>query len=404
MTPPPLPFIIALMFSTTPQEPDPEPNPPSLADIVRQETEDGRLIVRFLVDLMQGRLEQAEPCHRLDAARQLLGLGLLEAQTFIDANTAPARRRSPAALSPCLAPAALRHELAALVREETQDGRATVRFLVDVMQGSLAGFKPHHRLCAAKELLRRGFDSPEAAPAGDYAEDAEAAAPLDLAQDTDRQYRYAGYPAGYNRYQQEPGPFDPVFDNYDADDYYFDCYGVYAMRYLLGGAEAHKAAVKAVFNYRCHISQAAGRDFLTESDPEDSPELVPAAAPLPQDIYGFKALLWIFNTPAAVRVAAKAAAEYHRQQSALAGRHPGPAPEYAPQTPSQEPLPEDDHPPDDCPPPQSGWEWEWEPEPKPAPPRPTMLEEIRARRRRGEEDYYPDALPSYSSITIPLFP
>ena len=261
MTPPPLPFIIALMFSTTPQEPDPEPNPPSLADIVRQETEDGRLIVRFLVDLMQGRLEQAEPCHRLDAARQLLGLGLLEAQTFIDANTAPARRRSPAAFSPCLAPAALRHELAALVREETQDGRATVRFLVDVMQGSLAGFKPHHRLCAAKELLRRGFDSPEAAPAGDYAEDAEAEAPLDPAQDTDRQYRYAGYPAGYNRYQQEPGPFDPVFDNYDADDYYFDCYGVYAMRYLLGGAEAHQAAVSAVFNYRCRIALAKGRQF-----------------------------------------------------------------------------------------------------------------------------------------------
>ena len=107
----------------------------------------------------------------------------------------------------------------------------------------------------------------------------EAEAPLDPAQDTDRQYRYAGYPAGYNRYQQEPGPFDPVFDNYDADDYYFDCYGVYAMRYLLGGAEAHQAAVSAVFNYRCRIALAKGRQFGDESDPEDSPELVPAAAP-----------------------------------------------------------------------------------------------------------------------------
>ena len=381
------------MFSTAPQEPDPEPNPPSLADIVRQETEDGRLIVRFLVDLMQGRLEQAEPCHRLDAARQLLGLGLLEAQTFIDANTAPARRRSPAALSPCLAPAALRHELAALVREETEDGRATVRFLVDVMQGSLAGFKPHHRLCAAKELLRRGFDSPEAAPAGDYAEAAEAEAPLDPAQDTDRQYRYAGYPAGYNRYQQEPGPFDPVFDNYDADDYYFDCYGVYAMRYLLGGAEAHQAAVSAVFNYRCRIALAKGRQFGDEADPEDSPELVPAAAPLPQDIYGFKALLWIFNTPAAVRVAAKAAAEYHRLKVAQAGRCPG-------LSPHNRPPPESDPNPD--------LEPEPEPEPEPdldlesEPPRLTVLEQIRARRRG--EDYYPDALPSYSSITIPLHP
>ena len=77
------------MFSNTPQQlnqqPNPE-NPPSLADIVRQETEDGRLIVRFLVDLMQGNQEQAQPCHRLAAARQLLALGLREAQSFLDAN------------------------------------------------------------------------------------------------------------------------------------------------------------------------------------------------------------------------------------------------------------------------------------------------------------------------------
>ena len=47
------------------------------------------------------------------------------------------------------------------MREETDDGRDAVRFLVDVMQGSLEGFKPHHRLAAARELLHRGFDDTE---------------------------------------------------------------------------------------------------------------------------------------------------------------------------------------------------------------------------------------------------
>ena len=76
--------IIEPMFSNTD---NPEAQPPSLADIVREETQDGRLIVRFLIDVMQGNLEQSKPCHRLDAARQLLNLGFHPAQTFIDANT-----------------------------------------------------------------------------------------------------------------------------------------------------------------------------------------------------------------------------------------------------------------------------------------------------------------------------
>ena len=151
--------IIEPMFSNTD---NPEAQPPSLADIVREETEDGRLIVRFLIDVMQGLLEQSKPCHRLDAARQLLTLGFLQAQSFIDANTpaAPTRKNSaPSALS-AVKPSPLHQELAALIREETDNGRTTVRFLVDVMQGNIPDFKPHHRLSAAKELLRRGFDIP----------------------------------------------------------------------------------------------------------------------------------------------------------------------------------------------------------------------------------------------------
>ena len=82
------------MFANTENQADnPEAQPPSLADIVREETDDGRLIVRFLIDVMQGLLEQSKPCHRLDAARQLLNLGFHTAQSFIDANTPAAQTR-----------------------------------------------------------------------------------------------------------------------------------------------------------------------------------------------------------------------------------------------------------------------------------------------------------------------
>ena len=47
----------------------------SLADIIAQETQDGRLIVRFLIDAMQGQLPDFKPCHRLSAAKELLQRG-----------------------------------------------------------------------------------------------------------------------------------------------------------------------------------------------------------------------------------------------------------------------------------------------------------------------------------------
>ncbi len=127
--------------------------------IVREETGDGRLIVRFLVSAMQGGLEGSKPCHRLNAARQLLDLGFTEAQAFIDGSPRPSPRRRASPSPP--AKRNVRSALCKIVREETDDGRDAVRFLVDVMQGSLEGFKPHHRLAAAKELLHRGFDDTE---------------------------------------------------------------------------------------------------------------------------------------------------------------------------------------------------------------------------------------------------
>ena len=139
----------------------------NLADIIAQETRDGRLIVRFLVSAMGGELPDFQPCHRIDAARLLVKLGFDQAQTVIDAAHAAQRARQRESRSQAQAPRqsesqsaadSIRSRLAGIVREETDDGRIAVRFLVNVMQGELPDFKPCHRLSAAKELLQRGFD------------------------------------------------------------------------------------------------------------------------------------------------------------------------------------------------------------------------------------------------------
>ena len=144
----------------------------NLADIIAQETEDGRLIVQFLVSAMEGELPDFQPCHRIDAARLLVKLGYDQAQAVVDRARAAAQRarqshsrsqpqpqpQRPAESESHSATNSIRAQLAQIVREETGDGYITVQFLIDAMQGEFPDFKPCHRLSAAKELLQRGFD------------------------------------------------------------------------------------------------------------------------------------------------------------------------------------------------------------------------------------------------------
>ncbi len=130
-----------------------------IQSIVREETKDGRLIVRFLVAAMQAEIRDAKPHHRLDAARQLIKLGFDEAKEFASLpamSTQRAEKQKPEADT--IDTANLNPDLALFIRAETDGGRRAVRFLVDVMLGFMPGFGPHHRIDAAKELLRRGFD------------------------------------------------------------------------------------------------------------------------------------------------------------------------------------------------------------------------------------------------------
>ncbi len=146
-----------------------------LARIVREETGGGRRVVRFFVKVTEGELdhEDFKPNHRMDAAKELVKIGLTEFDDYIVANTSSPKRRSrktkrvspnAAELSPEIE--AAREELAQYARELTQDGRTVVTRFAEIMDGlrNHEGFKPHHRIAAGKELLLRGFGPVSAWP------------------------------------------------------------------------------------------------------------------------------------------------------------------------------------------------------------------------------------------------
>ena len=127
----------------------------TLSQIIKLRTNSGRDVIDFLVDVMQDRYEDFQICHRLQAARLLTTYGNEDAPDFIADNTTDSspdtRKREPRH------PTRFDTELARVIREDTDDGRSIARFLVNVMEGELTSFKPHHRMAAARELLDRGF-------------------------------------------------------------------------------------------------------------------------------------------------------------------------------------------------------------------------------------------------------
>ena len=159
------------MFATESQTKT-EDQPPTLAEIVREVTNNGQTIIDFLHDAMNGRLDGFEPCHRIAAARELAKRGDKQAIAFLqsfypESNGRKSNGRKP---SPAIGEAHPNHELtpndelAEIVREVTGNGRTIVYFLHDAMCGNLDGFKPCHRVACAKELLRRGFDNSPVRP------------------------------------------------------------------------------------------------------------------------------------------------------------------------------------------------------------------------------------------------
>ena len=127
----------------------------TLATTIQDRTNDGTSIVEFLVAVMRNELDDFKPCHRLDAAKLLVKYDKDEARNYILDN--PHEPSQPGLNSSSPEHSYFDQKLAQVIRESTDDGRKVCRFLINVMDGALSAFKPHHRISAARELLSRGF-------------------------------------------------------------------------------------------------------------------------------------------------------------------------------------------------------------------------------------------------------
>ena len=153
---------------------------PSLAEIVRQETDGGRTIVQFYIGVADGTLDGFRDNHRMAAARRLdkIAPGLVREylRKYHNAQVRESMRGSLFPMGPTRSmkkparsepvqrgPNRFQRRLAQLVRKETGDGRTIYNFLNGVMHGTFIGFQPYHRLEASKELST--YLDPSAIPA-----------------------------------------------------------------------------------------------------------------------------------------------------------------------------------------------------------------------------------------------
>ena len=130
-----------------------------IAHLIRHETAEGHTIVNFLVDIMSGRDRpftprkfRIKPADRLAAARELLRRGFGELSS---------RRKQSDNSDEANAYDTLHTDLAKRMREYSERGTDTIRFLLEVMSDPDPDkeFTVHHRMYAAQELLRRGWDT-----------------------------------------------------------------------------------------------------------------------------------------------------------------------------------------------------------------------------------------------------
>ena len=130
-----------------------------IAHLIRHETAEGHTLVEFLIHIMTGRDRpftprkfRIKPADRMAAARELLRRG------FGDLGP---RRKPSDTTDEANAYDTLHTDLARRMREYSERGTDTVRFLLEVMSDSdpELEFTIHHRMSAAQELLRRGWDT-----------------------------------------------------------------------------------------------------------------------------------------------------------------------------------------------------------------------------------------------------
>ncbi|MXY47566.1 MAG: hypothetical protein F4Y44_11455 [Chloroflexi bacterium] len=139
---------------------------------IAQLTNNGEDIAAFLVGVLRGKDAAVKICHRLDAARLLTKYGIPQpADTNIVVDRAGESEndtQNPSARSrPTLRDIAA-YPVARYIRERTDNGEALINTLRYIMDGGhynpnpftgvlMPTVKPHERIAAAKELLRRSM-------------------------------------------------------------------------------------------------------------------------------------------------------------------------------------------------------------------------------------------------------
>ena len=316
-----------------------------IARVVREETQDGRLIVRFLLSVIEGDFEDARLTHRLRASRLYARLNpraarSLAARALLRSREAVPGTRSGDENPPLAADADEAVELAAqklaqFILEETDGGRHIVLFLLDVMEGNPAGSKLHHRLAACLELMRRCFDRP-AAPRRNANADADHTLCVPAPQPA------ASQPASHHgtvsasnpwgtprkpewRHFEYPEDYSYDFSIYGVEEYRRDRYGHKALMHIFGDDETRSAANLAVLDYK--VDQIEAQRAAVHSDNETCQPYDPCPSclvPDPpdddffgQNTYGYNALLYIYGDKASARTGYTAAMD-HKERIRLA--------------------------------------------------------------------------------------
>ncbi len=143
----------------------------SIRQIVLDETQNGKRIVRSVISVMEGDAPNSTPWHQLEAAKLLLKLGFDEAQHIISSISSKRQDTHHNSNTPVNPEhnnlehtnpdqIKLNKKLVSQIRVETYDGATMVKFLIDVMEGNEPEAKVKDRIEAAKTLLRLCFDNP----------------------------------------------------------------------------------------------------------------------------------------------------------------------------------------------------------------------------------------------------
>ena len=142
---------------------------------IQRLTNDGEVVVQFLVDVIQGTSYNAPLGHRIKSAEWLSALGGFIPEDAIPKSASirprpksetkqdkPSKQDKPDKKPSVTEKQILHFDIARLIKQETNDGETVVEFLIRViskLDKSGENFTPAARMRAAKELLIRGFGS-----------------------------------------------------------------------------------------------------------------------------------------------------------------------------------------------------------------------------------------------------